>query len=172
MNYLVAVLPDKTKAEAALTGLEKAGLSSEQITIIGQGYQTSEAFSVLDPKALASRRSRGMALWLIPFGFVAGYVFNLQTGIAIVEPLGALGNHVLGGLFGAVAAAMGSFFVGGGVLNFGREEEPPYRDRLQAGKYLVAVKGTANVKNRATEVLQQFDPEDLQTFTETETLSA
>ena len=166
MNYLVAVLPDRTKAEAAYTAL-KAKIPAEQIAILGQGYTTPEEFGMLDPQATLKARSRTMAFWLIPFGFVAGFVFNLQTGIEILSWAGAWGNHIIGGVFGAIAGAMGSFFVGGGVLNLGKKtEQTPYRDRLKEGKYLVAVKGSASLKNQATEIIRQFEPEDLQSFTE------
>ena len=166
MNYLVAVLPERTKAESAYTAL-KAKIPAEQIAILGQGYTTPEEFGMLDPQATLKARSRTMAFWLIPFGFVAGFVFNLQTGIEILSWAGAWGNHIIGGVFGAIAGAMGSFFIGGGVLNLGKKtEETPYRDRLKEGKYLVAVKGSVSLKNQATEILRQFEPEDMQSFTE------
>lgn len=163
MNYLVAVLANQTKAEAAYTAL-KAIVPAEQIAIVGQGYTPSEEFSLLDPQAASKARSLTMAFWLIPFGFVAGFVFNLQTGIDILSGAAPLVNHMIGGVFGAIAGAMGSFFVGGGVLNLGKQSEAPYRDRLKQGKYLVAVKGSVNLKNQATAVLREFEPEEMQSF--------
>ena len=164
MDYLIAVFPNRVQAEAAYAALE-AEITAE-IAILGDGFTTSAEFGLLDPKTVSKARSRQMALWLIPFGFVAGFVFNLQTGIEILSWAGSLGNHIIGGVFGAIAGAMGSFFVGGGVLNLGRTDETSYGDRLKDGKYLVAIKGLANL-NQAKGILRTFEPEDLQSFTET-----
>ena len=133
MNYLVAVLPERTKAESAYTAL-KAKIPAEQIAILGQGYTTPEEFGMLDPQATLKARSRTMAFWLIPFGFVAGFVFNLQTGIEILSWAGAWGNHIIGGVFGAIAGAMGSFFIGGGVLNLGKKNRRDSLPRSPQGR--------------------------------------
>ncbi|MDY7015322.1 MAG: hypothetical protein SVX43_17340, partial [Cyanobacteriota bacterium] len=108
-----------------------------------------------------------MAFWLVPFGFAAGYAFNLQTGIHLIPQLGGLGNHILGGVFGAIAGAMGSFFVGGGAgLSSGSGDALPYRNRLKQGKYLAIVRGSETLKNRAAEILRSFEPENLQGYAE------
>ncbi len=165
MDYLIAVLSDRIKAEAAYTALEKAGLPQQQLTILGQGYQSADEFGLIDPKVQAKKRALGMALWLVPFGFAGGYIFNLQTGIAIFDSVGALGNHLIGGLFGAIAGAMGSFFVGGGVaLSVGSGDALPYRNRLNAGKYLIVVQGSERLQNRAVGIIRQFEPENIQGY--------
>jgi hypothetical protein len=106
-----------------------------------------------------------MAYWLVPFGFAAGYAFNLITGLDTLDWAGEPGNHIVGGLLGALGGAMGSFFVGGGVgLALGSGDALPYRNRLNEGKYLVVVQGTEALKNRATTILQQFNPESLQSY--------
>lgn len=165
MDYLIAVLSDRIKAEAAYTALEKAGLPQQQLTILGRGYQSADEFGLIDPKMQAKKRALSMALWLVPFGFAGGYIFNLQTGIAIFDSVGALGNHLIGGLFGAIAGAMGSFFVGGGFgLSVGSGDALPYRNRLNAGKYLIVVQGSERLQNRAVGIIRQFEPENIQGY--------
>ncbi|OKH19678.1 hypothetical protein NIES593_20645 [Hydrococcus rivularis NIES-593] len=167
MNYLIAVLPDRTKAEAAYTALEKAGIPTEQLTILGQGYKTADEFGLIDPKEQAKKRAIVMAYWLVPFGFAAGYVFNLITGLDTFDWAGEPGNHILGGLAGAIAGAMGSIFVGGGVgLSSGSGDALSYRNRLNAGKYIIVVKGSETIKNKATAILREFEPENLQGYQE------
>ncbi|AFY78981.1 MAG: hypothetical protein IGR93_12450 [Hydrococcus sp. C42_A2020_068] len=167
MNYLIAVLPDRTKAEAAYTALEKAGIPTEQLTILGQGYKTADEFGLIDPKEQAKKRAILMAYWLVPFGFAAGYVFNLITGLDTFDWAGEPGNHILGGLAGAIAGAMGSIFVGGGVgLSSGSGDALSYRNRLNAGKYIIVVKGSETIKNQATAILREFEPENLQGYKE------
>lgn len=165
MNYVVAVLPDRIQAEAAYSALEKEGLPMAQVSILGKGYKSADEFGLIDPNQPARKQAGLLSFWLIPFGFVGGYFFNVATGFYLVEAAGAIGNHLIGGLLGAVAGAMGSFFVGGGVgAAVGSGDALPYRNRLNAGKYLVVVSGAANITSKATSILRQFEPEDLKGY--------
>ena len=167
MKYLIAVLPDRIKAEAAYNALEAAKIPLSQITILGKGYKTADEFGLIDPNQQAKKQALRMAIWLVPFGFAAGYTFNLITGLDTFDWAGEPGNHILGGILGAIGGAMGSFFVGGGVgLSSGSGDALPYRNRLNAGKYLVVVEGSEALKNKATEILRQFNPENLQAYSQ------
>lgn len=162
MNNLVAVLPDRIQAEAAYLALEKQGINS---TILGKGYKTADEFGLIDPNEQAKKQTRLMAFWLIPFGFVGGFIFNFITGLDTFPWAGRIGNEIIGGLLGAIAGAMGSVFVGGGVgLVVGSGDALPYRNRLDAGKYLVVVQGSESVIREGTRVLRQFDPENIQAY--------
>ncbi|MEL6136073.1 MAG: hypothetical protein AAFR42_01490, partial [Cyanobacteria bacterium J06628_6] len=69
------------------------------------------------------------------------------------------------GFLGSAAAAMGSFFVGGGVgIAFGSGDALPYRNRLNAGKYLVVVRGSESLVNRAARIIQPLRPENIQGY--------
>jgi hypothetical protein len=165
MNYLVTVLPDRIQAEAAYIALEKERITS---TILGKGYKTADEFGLIDPKEQAKKQARLMASWLVPFGFFAGFTFSIITGLDTFAWAGEIGNHVIGGLLGAVSGAMGSVFVGGGVgLVVGGGDALPYRNRLEAGKYLIVVKGSETLIRQATRILRQFDPENIQGYADT-----
>ncbi|MBW4654826.1 MAG: hypothetical protein KME20_17565 [Kaiparowitsia implicata GSE-PSE-MK54-09C] len=165
MNYLIAVLPDRIQAEAAYTALEAEGLPMDKVSLLGKGYKSADEYGFIDPNKPAKRMATQMSFWLVPFGFAAGYGFNVSTQIMLVPAIGAVGNHMLGGLFGAIAAAMGSFFVGGGAgLSLGSGDALPYRNRLKAGKYIIVVEGAANLTNQATKILKQFNPENIQGY--------
>ena len=69
MNYLIAVLSDRLKAEEAYTALEKAGIPQTQVTILGKGYKTADEFGLINPQQQARQNAIRMAYWLIPFGF-------------------------------------------------------------------------------------------------------
>ena len=166
MNYLVAVLSDRIQAEAAYTALEKEGLPTDQIDILGQGYKSADEFGLIDPNQQARKGAKRLIYWLVPFGFVAGYAFNYLTGIEIL-PINPVGNHIIGGILGAASGALGAYFVGGGVgLSVGSGDALPYRNRLNAGKYLVVVKGTEELTRQATRVLRSFEPENIQGYAE------
>ncbi len=167
MNYLVAVLPNRLEAEEAYTALEKAGFPSQAVSILGRGYKSADEFGFLNPNTQATKRAKLMAIWLVPFGFLAGFAFNSITKIDIIGGVGVLGNHVIGGIFGAIAGAMGSAFVGGGIgLSLGSGDALPYRNRLNAGKYLIVVQGTEQQVDEATSLLRRFTPEEMQGYTD------
>ncbi len=165
-NYLVAVLSDRNAAEAAYTALEKDQLPMSAVAVLGRGYRSADEYGLLDPQEQARKQIKLMAIWLIPFGFFAGFAFNQITGLTILELLGPLANGVVGGLLGAIAGAMGAFFVGGGVgLAVGGGDALTYRNRLDQGKYLIVVKGPETLIRRATSILRSCEPENLQGYT-------
>lgn len=167
MNYLIAVLPDRIQAEAAAVDLEKdGGIPVKRLTIVGRGYKTADEFGFIDPNKAARQQILLMATWLIPFGFFAGVGFNLTTGYNIFSWAGALGNNLFGGLFGAIGGAMGAFFVGGGAgIAFGAGDALVYRNRLNAGNYLVVLQGGSKTQEtRARGILAGYQPEILQGY--------
>lgn len=171
MNYLIAVLKDRIEAEEAYLALEKEGLPINTVSILGKGYKTAEEFGLIDPNAEAKKQAIQLAYWTIPFGFMAGYAFNLQTGIQVLEWASPLGNHLIAGVFGAIAGAMGSLFVGGGLgLISSSGDALPYRNRLNEGKYLIVVKGSDSLTKQATRILRQFEPETIQGYVEPESV--
>ena len=166
MNYLIAVLPDRIQAEAAYTSLEKEGLQMEQVTILGKGYQSADEFGLIEPNRQARKEVKPLIYWLVPFGFVAGYAFNVATGIEIYT-LGPTGSHIIGGVLGAASGALGALLTGGAVgWTVGSGDALAYRNRLNAGKYLIVVKGAEDLIRQATRILRQFEPENIQGYTE------
>ncbi|MFQ4141344.1 hypothetical protein [Chlorogloeopsis sp. ULAP02] len=162
MNYLIAVLSDRIQAEAAYLALEKEGIKG---TILGKGYKSADEFGLIDPKEPAKKQARLMAFWLIPFGFFAGTTFSIITGLNTFAWAGEIGNHIIGGLLGAGSGALGSLFVGGGIgLIAGSGDALPYRNRLNEGKYLIAVQGSETLIRQANRILRQYEPENIQGY--------
>lgn len=168
MNYLVAVLADRIQAEAAYLALEKEGVPIDKVTILGRGYKSADEFGLIDPNEQAKKQSRLMLYWLVPFGFVAGVAFNFLTDLRTFPWAGELGNRLIGGLLGAGAGAMGGLFAGGGTgLILGSGDALPYRNRLNAGKYIVVVQGSESITRQATRILRSFEPENIQGYADT-----
>lgn len=166
MNYLVAVLGDRIKAEAAYSALEEAKFSMDTVSILGKGYQSADEFGLVDPANQAWKQVRLMMVWLVPFGFAAGFAFNAITGLDTFPWAGATGNQILGGILGAGSGALGAFFVGGGAgAAFGSGDALSYRNRLNAGKYLVVMRGSDAQIRAATPIVRQFRPENIQGYT-------
>jgi hypothetical protein len=167
MNYLVAVLSDRIKAEAAYSALGKEGLPHDQINLLGNGHQSADEYGLINPNQAAHQGVKRELYWTVPFGFVAGYAFNWLTSIQILSAIDPIANHIIGGLFGAAAGVMGAYFSGGIVgLTVGSGDALPYRNRLNSGKYLIIVKGTGELTRQATLILRQFEPENIQGYTE------
>jgi hypothetical protein len=167
MNYLIAVLSERQQAEQAYSSLENEGLPMEQVTILGNGYQSADEFGLIDPNQQAGTQAKQLVTWLIPFGFVAGYLFNWLTGIEIFGWAGGFGNHLIGGLLGAASGALGAVVMGGAAgWTVGSGDALAYRNRLNAGKYLIVTKGSDELIQKATRILRQFEPENLQGYRE------
>lgn len=164
-NYLVAVLTDRIEAESAYTKLEKEGLPLNKITILGRGYKSADEFGLIDPNEQARKQAKLMASWLIPFGFLSGVGFSVVTNLQTFAWAGEIGNHVVGGLLGSIGGTMGSVFIGGGGgIAFGSGDALPYRNRLNAGKYIIVVEGSQLLLQQATLILRKCDPEGIQTY--------
>jgi hypothetical protein len=167
MNYLVAVLSDRIQAETAYSALESEGLPMTQVAILGRGYKTADEYGLIDPNQKAWQQTKLMATWVVPFGFAAGFAFSSITHLNTFAWAGELGDHLIGGVLGAVSGLMGSAFVGGGVgLLVGGGDALPYRNRLNAGKYLVVVNGSEALTRRATGILRPLQPENLQGYSD------
>ncbi|EKV02262.1 hypothetical protein D0962_22115 [Leptolyngbyaceae cyanobacterium CCMR0082] len=162
MRYLVAAFCDRTNAEEAYARLESSNFSMDDVSILGEGCPTTDEFGLQNPKEAAWTQVRRMATWLVPFGFGGGFVFDAITGLNTFEWTGTLGNQLLGGLLGAGSGLMGSFFICGGPALLFNNNETPYRDRIDAGEYLVVVSGGESIITQAARILQALDPETIE----------
>ncbi len=167
MNYLVTVLANKQQAQEAYSVLSQDGIPTEKINILGEGYQSADDFGLIDPNQQASKRAKKLAYMLIPFGFVAGYAFNVLTGIQLFSFTNSITEHIIGGVLGAASGLLGAIVVGGGVgLTVGSGDALTYRNRLNAGQYIIITQGTDSVIRQATKLLRQFEPKFIQGYTE------
>ncbi|BBD68982.1 hypothetical protein NIES4072_36860 [Nostoc commune NIES-4072] len=167
MNYLVAVLPDRIQAEAAYSALEKAGLPTSQVNILGDGYLSADDFGLIDPDKQARKQSNRLLWSLVTFGFVVGYAFNHFTEVEIFPQFARFGNEFLAGILGGIGGVLGAGLIGRGVgLTASSGDALPYRNRLNAGKYLIAVTGNEDLIREATRILGQFEPENIQGYTD------
>ncbi|MBD1918548.1 MULTISPECIES: hypothetical protein [Cyanophyceae] len=165
MNYLVAVLDNRIKAEEAYNALEEASLPKDNFDILGKGFKTADEYGLVDPADQAWKQIRLMMVWLVPFGFAAGFLFNVVTGLDTFAFTGRLGNQIIGGLLGAFGGSMGAYFIGGGMGILGSGDALSYRNRLDDGKFLVVVRGSEAVVRQATPILRKFRPENIQGYT-------
>jgi len=166
-NYLVAVLTNRLQAEAAYRSLKSADLPIEDVAILGQGYRSADDYGLINPDDEAQKQTQSLRAWLLPFGFAAGFAFNWLTGIEITSWVGDFGNHCLGGLLGLGAGAIGAAMTGRLTgWTVASSDAIAYRNRINAGKYILIATGPGAFVRDATQRLRQFNPENLQGYVE------
>ena len=160
MNYLIAVYANKVEALSARTALEKS-LPGEQISILGEGFESTDEYGLIKPDRQAKSNLQSFAYWVVPLGFACGYAFNFLANIEIPTVDGVL-NQVAGGLLGAAFGLLFAFAVVSSVEStVVNKDASLYRDRLNAGKYLIVFHGTSELVKIATSTLHSFDVENI-----------
>ena len=82
-----------------------------------------ENVELLNPKLSRKERQKQMALWLIPFGFIAGLTFAGMTNLQTFSKFGfsQSGETISGALLGMISGWIGSFF-GARSVNSSQED--------------------------------------------------
>lgn len=167
MDYLVATYRDRMAAEAAYVAAEKVGIPLEVVRLVGRGYADLDDIALWDRDAATMKQIQMLLYWLLPFGFVAGATFNLITQISMVSPYI---DPIIGGFLGMGSAAMGAYFVGGGV-GLTTNRRPSLRQRLEEGQFLLVIEGEMSLQGSSLRCLQQTRPLDIETFTDSTNLA-
>ena len=99
---------------------------------------------LLNPKIARKNRQNTMALWLMPFGFIAGITFSGMTNLHTFSEfgfnfLGSFGEVLIGGLLGMGSGWIGSFFAASSVNPYKKDIES-LRKRHEQGKWLLVLK--------------------------------
>lgn len=164
MKYLIAVLPNREQAEAAANALGESKFPRDQISIMGEGLESTAGLGIVEAPDQARIRSRQVAYWLMSLGFLGAFAFNWLNGIELIPNAAAILNHALAGLIGALGGALVSVIVGG-PLGWTRSGDAlSLRNRLEAGKYIVAVQGEGSKIQTAAGALKRFQPEMVQVY--------
>lgn len=160
MNYLIAVYRNKVEALSARTALENESLPSEKISILGEGFKTTDDYGLIKPEQQAKNKLH-FVYCLVPIGFACGYAFNLLANIEIISVHDVL-NQVVGGLLGATFGFILAFAINSNFgLRVSYDDSRHYRDRLNAGKYLIVFCGTDELVKKAINTLHSFDAKNI-----------
>ena len=126
-----------------LAGLQPPPL---QLVAVGAGETPLGEVTALNPAFSRQRRQRGMALWLIPFGFLAGLTFTQITDLQTFSALGSWGEPLVGGLLGMGSGWMGSFVAAASVPSEGDDRIRTLRNRLEEGSWLLLFQPAAGTE--------------------------
>ena len=118
-----------------------AGLTPPPDTLlaIGAGERDPASVERLNPALSRQRRQRGMARWLMPFGFLAGVTFTAITDLHTFDAVGSWGEPVIGGLLGMASGLMGSFVAAASVSSDRDDQLRSLNNRLEEGCWLLLV---------------------------------
>ena len=114
----------------------------------------------LNPSIARKRRQKGMATWLMPFGFFAGVTFTFMTELATFAFAGDLGSHLIGGLLGLGSGLMGSYAAAASVSSDSDDRIRALRNRLEEGNWLLLLETATGVEVPWTR-LQEAKPQSV-----------
>jgi len=100
-----------------------------------------ETIQLLNPNISRNLRQRRMAMFLMPFGFIAGLTFTLMTDLRTFSDfgIGALGEPLTGGLVGLASGWMGSYAGSRSVGSKNDEDINALRKLSEEGKWLLLI---------------------------------
>jgi hypothetical protein len=162
VNYLIAVLADRTQAEAAYSALTNDGLTSDRVNILGKEFNDNDEFGIVDPIETVREAATQKLYVLVPLGFILAAGLTWATGIIFTDRLAAAGNYLVAGFFGALAGGIAAYLKSTNVGSIDADRTLPLRNSLEAGKYLVVVKDADVSSDRFTNILNQFQPETIE----------
>ena len=110
-----------------------------KLTPIGMGETDINQIELLSPDLQRRKRQKQMALWLMPFGFLAGITFTYIADINTFSFVGPFGEHLIGGGLGLGSGLMGSFVAAASVSSDNDDSIRIIRNRLQEGSWLLLI---------------------------------
>jgi hypothetical protein len=152
-NAVIGVFDTHTKAEDAITELQKSGFNMRQLSIVGKDYHTEEQvvgyYNAGDRMKYWGKLG---AFWRGIWGWLVGAAFFAIPGVGPVLVAGPLITWIVGALEGAVVVG-GLSAVGAGLYSFGIPTDTVLKmdTALKADKFLVVAHGTANDVGKALE---------------------
>jgi hypothetical protein len=159
-HSVVAIYDSHAGAEAGVRALQQEGLDMKRLSIVGKNFHTEEHalgfYTSGDRmKFWGTRGAFWGGLWGMLFG---GAFFFIPTigPIVVMGPLvgwivGALEVAALGGAAGVVGAALAS-------IGIPKDSVVKYELAVKGGKFLVLVRGNADMIEHARSVLGTTNP--------------
>ena len=138
-SSVVVVLSERKRLRQLRQQLSELTPPPQRLVAIGTGETEIAEVAELNPALTRKLRQRGMATWLIPFGFFAGLTFTFITDLDTFAFAGEIGSHLIGGLLGLGSGWMGSFAAAASVSSEADDRVRALRNRLEEGNWLLLV---------------------------------
>lgn len=154
---VVVVVKQRDQLERLQQKLNESEPPLARLIAIGAGVTALEAVDDLNPSTLRRQRQRRMAIWLLPFGFLAGLTFTFITDLDTFAFAGAWSQHLIGGVAGMLSGWMGSFAAAASVSSDQDDRIRGLRNRVDEGNWLLLAETLPGVDMPWT-ALQQARP--------------
>ena len=120
---------------------------------------------LLNPKLAKKDRQKTLALWLMPFGFIAGLSFSQMTGLETFKDIGFPSQleKILGGLLGMIAGWLGSFFSAGSINQDNEDDIRALRKKSDQGFWLLILETPLEVE-LPWQILQEINSKEIITI--------
>lgn len=155
---MVVVLSQRKRLQQLRDDLAALSPPPQRLVAIGAGETDLSSVVELNPALARQQRQRGMARWLLPFGFFAGLTFTFITDLDTFAFAGPLGSHLIGGLLGLGSGYMGSFAAAASVSSEADDRIRTLRNRLEEGNWLLLIE-TASGMEMPWSLLQGARPQ-------------
>ena len=157
MPVCVDVLPEPTSARNLRSELLKTAVPLIRCELVAPSnsacslVEPSEGVSIdtvdlFNPALVRQRRQRGMARWLMPFGFLAGLTFTQITNLQTFSFFGLWAEPILGGVLGMVSGLMGSYAAAATVTSDNEDGVRILRNRSGEGSWLLLLETPIGVE--------------------------
>jgi hypothetical protein len=154
-HAVVAVYPDHRSAEDAVRRLQAAGISMQNVSIVGKDFQAVERPLGFVTSGSMAKDGAKVGAWTGGFfGVLVGAAFLILPGVGPVIVAGPLGAALLGGIEGALAGAAFGGVTGALVgLGVSGAKAIRYESEVKAGKFVLTLTGDAGQIERARSLL-------------------
>lgn len=143
---VVVVLESRKRLRELRERLASLQPPPRQLLAVGSGETPPGEVAALNPSFARQRRQRSMALWLLPFGFLAGLTFTQITDLHTFSALGSWGEPLVGALLGMGSGWLGSFVAAASVPTEADDRIRTLRNRLEEGSWLLLFQPAAGTE--------------------------
>ena len=160
MPVCVMVMADAPAAAGLTQRLRDTDLPLLKCLTIPPDGDAINKVALLNPNLTRQQRQRGMARWLMPFGFLAGVTFTKITTLTTFASFGPWGETLIGGLLGMGSGLMGSYAAAASVDSDNDAGVRILRNRRDEGRWLVLLE-TPNGIEAPWQVIQKSRPQQV-----------
>lgn len=163
-NFVVAIYPSHTVAEAAIKELQRSGFEMKKLSIMGRDYHTDE--HVIGYYNIGERMQawgKTGAFWGGLWGLLFGSAFFWIPGLGPFMVAGPLVGWIVGALEGALVVG-GLSVIGASLYSLGIPKDSilKYEAALKAGNYVLIAHGTMGDTLLAKSILDHTTPDAIE----------
>ena len=160
MPVCVMVMANATSAEGLTQQLQDTDVPVIKCLNIPPDGDAIDKVALLNPNLTRQQRQQGMALWLMPFGFLAGVTFTKITNLTTFASFGPWGETLIGGLLGMGSGLMGSYAAAASVESDNDAGVRILRNRHDEGRWLVLLETPSGIE-APWKLIQQSRPQQV-----------